>query len=89
MIIKTKRISSRNNTDTGSKNSEIKLEEKKAPGFREKKTTSSSVTTSSNVGNGKPIISQKTKDNINKGINTIKEGLSDSISTIKGAFKDL
>ena len=45
MIIKTKRISSRNNTDTGSKNSEIKLEEKKAPGFREKKTTSSSVTT--------------------------------------------
>lgn len=89
MIIKTKRITSKNDTppDTDSK-TQVEVQEKKAPGFREKitRTSTSSVTTSSNSG-GKPSVSPKIKKQVEKGVKQIKEGINDSVAAIKGTFK--
>lgn len=48
MIIKTKRITSKDDTPSGTNSkTQIEVKEKKAPGFREKITRSSSVVTTS------------------------------------------
>ena len=93
MIITTKRVTSKNDTppDTDSK-TQVEVQEKKAPGFREKitRTSTSSVTTSSNSG-GKPSVSPKKncgiKKQVEKGVKQIKEGINDSVAAIKGTFK--
>jgi hypothetical protein len=89
MIITTKRVTSKNDTppDTDSK-TQVEVQEKKAPGFKEKitRTSTSSVTTSSNSGK-KPLVSPKIKKQVEKGVKQIKEGISDSVAAIKGTLK--
>ena len=89
MIITTKRVTSKNDTppDTDSK-TQVEVPEKKAPGFKEKitRTSTSSVTTSSNSGK-KPLVSPKIKKQVEKGVKQIKEGISDSVAAIKGTLK--
>ena len=86
MIITKKRVTSKDDTPPGTDSqTQVEVEEKKAPGFREKVTKSStaSVTTSEN----KPILSPKVKKTIKKGVKNIEEGLSDSFTAVKDAFK--
>ena len=89
MIVKTKRVTSKNDTppDTDSK-TQVEVQEKKAPGFKEKitRTSTTSVTTSSNSGK-KPLVSPKIKKQVEKGVKQIKEGISDSVAAIKGTLK--
>ena len=68
MIIKTKRVTSKDDTPPGTDSkTQVEVQEKKSPGFSEKvtKTSTSSVTTS-NAPIKKPLVSPRIKKQIEK-----------------------
>lgn len=89
MIITTKRVTSKDNTPPGTDSkTQVEVQEKKAPGFKEKvtKKSTSSVTTSS-ASTKKPQVSPKMKKQIEKEVKQVKEDIDDSISSMKSIFK--
>ena len=74
MIIKTKRITSKNDVPGTDSKTQVEVKEKKAPGFREKitKTSTASITTSNN----------------SKEIRNIRRSINNSFEAVKDAFKE-
>lgn len=90
MIIKTKRITSKNDTPPGTNSkTQVEVKEKKAPGFREKttKSSTSSITTSDKKHIKDSLVSSKMEKQINNEIKNIKDNISRDLGYVEDSFK--